>query len=464
MAVNANTTSMSPMRHGEGLGRNWRKRSLASSSTDKGRQTTGLINGNGFFQSRAVAGGSWVFAASPAIDDKGNLPAASIVDPPYHLSPSAVVRSQSRYILDQYKKLLPDLGSSLENVAQIEQYITRKAYADGYLEVSRGPGYLERRRPGSCLLQTGTFLPESNVIQAMPLAFTVASGYEKEITTSGISYAQPKPERGPSYEKEAPFSEVVVAGPYVFCTLWASDYATGIVPEARVEDWVWWGNEMRSEANWAVGALDRKLTAGGTTSDHVIHCTAFLNDLGDLYELDQVWKRKFPDDPPARTVLPVRGQGTPRRENALTHAEGAVLMEIQVRAIRPGHGAERVVINAGYDTLGHQSEAVKADGLLWTSGIFAGDRGGLRSGTSTASQVDYIFGRLAAICEAAGTSFKNLLRVRAYVTAPTDGFLVHAALRNAVPESPPCVAVNEVRAPFQLPEATVMIDAVAWVP
>jgi enamine deaminase RidA (YjgF/YER057c/UK114 family) len=374
------------------------------------------------------------------------------------------VRGQARYILDRYQAVLSELDASFDNIAQIEQYITRKAHADGYLEVSRGPGYLESRRPGSCLLQTGTFLPEGAVLQAMPIAFTNLSGYRKEITTSGISYAQPKPERGPSYEKEAPFSEVVMAGPYVFCTLWASDYASGVVAEARVEDWVWWGNEMRSEANWAMGALGRKLFAGGTTSDQVIHCTAFLNDLGDLYELDEVWRREFPDSPPARTILPVRGQGSPRREGALTHAEGAVLMEIQVRALRPGFGAERVVVSTGQEVLGHQSEAVKADGLLWISGILAGDPGGLRTGPNTASQLNYIFSRLDEICRAGETSLSNLLRLRAYVTTPTDGYLVHAALRNAVPDAPPCVTINEVRAPLQLPGATVMIDAVAWVP
>ena len=58
----------------------------------------------------------------------------------------------------------------------------------------------------------------------------------------------------------------------------------------------------------------------------------------------------------------------------------------------------------------------------------------------------------------------NILRLRAYVTDATDGYLVHSAVRNAIPDDPPCVAVSEVRAPLQLPGATVMLDAVAWVP
>lgn len=433
-------------------------------SNAAGRKTSGLIRGNGFFQSRAAAGGSWVFAASPAVDENGSTPPDALVGPPYHLSASATVRTQSNYILSQYTEALADLDSSFPNVAQIEQYITSKAHADGYLETSRGPGYLERRRPGSCLLQTGRFLPEWNVIQAMPMAFTDSSGFEKDITTSGILYVTPKAERGPSYEEEGPFSEVVMAGPYVFCTLWASDYRTGLHPDVKVEEWVWWGDEMRNEATWAVDALDKKLEAGGTSADQVVHCTTFLNDLGDMYELDRVWATKFPENPPARTVLPVRGQGTPRKEGALTHAEGSIKMEIQVRAIRPGHGAEREVVSTGAETLGHQSEAVKAGGLLWISGTFAGGPGGLRTDGDTASQVDYILGRFAEVCSAGGTDLANLLRLRAYVLDASDGYLIHSALREAVPNDPPCLAINEVRAPLQLPGATVMMDAVAWVP
>lgn len=428
------------------------------------RRTAGLIDGNGFYQSRAAGGGSWVFAATPAVDDHGMPSPEATVDPPYHLSASGIVRAQSHYILGEYARAYEELDSSFENVAQIEQYITSKAHADGYLETSRGPGYLERRRPGSCLLQTGTFLPRHNVVMAMPVAFTNASGYRKDITTSGLLYVQPKGERGDTYEDEGPFSEVVMAGPYVFCTLWASDYETGVHPDVKVEEWVWWGNEMRSEATWAVGALDRKLEAGGTTSDQVVHCTTFLNDLGDLYELDQVWARKFPDNPPARTLLPVRGQGSPRREGALTHAEGAMKMEIQIRALRPGHGADREIISTGAETLGHQSEAVRAGDLLWISGTYAGDRGGIRSGPSTPAQVDYILERFSAICEAAGTDLSNLLRLRVYVTDADEGYHVYSGLRNAIPAEPPCVAVSEVRPPLPLPGANVMMDAVAWVP
>jgi enamine deaminase RidA (YjgF/YER057c/UK114 family) len=141
-----------------------------------------------------------------------------------------------------------------------------------------------------------------------------------------------------------------------------------------------------------------------------------------------------------------------------------MLMEIQVRAIRPDHGAERIVVSTGRETLGWQSEAVKADGLLWISGLMAGDTGGLRSGESVASQVEYIFGWFDDVCRAGGTSLDNLLRVRAYVTNPTDGFLVHSALRDAAPGSPPCVTINEVRAPLPLPGAEIMLDAVAYAP
>ena len=42
-------------------------------------------------------------------------------------------------------------------------------------------------------------------------------------------------------------AEIVTAGPYVFTPVWASDYETGVHPEVKVAQWVWWGNEARNE-------------------------------------------------------------------------------------------------------------------------------------------------------------------------------------------------------------------------
>jgi 2-iminobutanoate/2-iminopropanoate deaminase len=139
-------------------------------------------------------------------------------------------------------------------------------------------------------------------------------------------------------------------------------------------------------------------------------------------------------------------------------------MEALFQVLRPGFGAEREVVSTGTPPLGHESEAVKAGPLLWTSGQLAADAGGLVTEPDTGAQLEHVFRRLDEICEAGGTTLANLLLLRAFVTDHADGYAVYSALKQRVPHDPPCVCVNQVPAPLQVPEATVVVDAVAYVP
>ena len=429
------------------------------------RHVAGPIDGNGLYQSRMARGGDWFFMASPPVDEQGRIPPEVEVPAPYTLSPSAHVRNQTRYVFERYGELLEGLGATFQQVAQVEQYIQWKSHADGYLEVSRGPGFLEWNRPSSALMETGDFIPDGMVVAPSAFGFVPRPGFrEKEIRSTGLSYARKYPEFGPSYTHEAPFSEVVLAGPYVFCTIWASDYETGVHPDVVLPDWVWWGQEIRNEALWGMDALRRKLETGGTSIENAVHCTVLLVEIEDLYELDLVWGEAFGDNPPARTVTPVRGLGAPRWEGAKHHTEGAMKMEIQFRSIRPGHGTVKEIIEVEGGQLGIDPAAVKAGDLLWTSSQFAGGVKGLATAPDASSQVDFLFRRLGDICEAGGTSLDQLLRLRAYVSDPNDGYAVYEGLRKYVPADPPCVVVAGVPGPLQVPGCTVMMDAVAYAP
>ncbi len=423
------------------------------------------IDGNGIYCSRLAAGGPFVFMAAVSVDDQGAFAEDAVVPPPYHLSPSAQARYQTHSIWSRYSEGLEQLGSSANDVVQVEQYIAHKAHADGYLEVSRGPGFMERGRPGSALICTGDFAPEGCVVNPTGIAVIPQQGYKKEILSTGGQDPGKRPEFGEAYAEEPVYNEIVRCGDYVFTVGdWSSDYETGIHPDVKTADWIWWGNEARNESTFILETLSDRLETAGTSLANAVHCTVFLLDLADLYEVDLIWQKFFPKDPPARTVFPIRGLGAPRAEGPRTHAEGAMKMESMFQTFRPGPDTPREIISTGAETLGHESEAVRAGQLLWTSGIMAGGTGGLVTGPDTPSQLSHIFGRLGEICEAGGTSLDNLLRIRAYVTDPSDTFAVYAALKQAVPADPPCVCITGVPAPLQVPGASVIVDGVAYVP
>jgi len=423
------------------------------------------VDGNGIYCSRLAAGGPFVFMAGVSVDESGAFADDAVVPAPYHLSPSAQVRYQTQSIWDRYRRGLEQLGSSCSDVVQVEQYISRKAHADGYLEVSRGPGFMERGRPGSALIATGDFAPYQCVVNPTGIAVIPQEGYKKAIGGTGEQDPGKRPEFGDAYAEEPVYNEIVTAGDYVFTVGdWSSDYATGIRSDVKADDWIWWGNEARNETNFILKTLATRLENARTSLANTVHCTVFLVDLADLYEVDLVWKKFFPTDPPARTVIPIRGLGTPRAEGPSTHAEGAMKMESMFQSVRLSNKTSRDIVSTGATILGHESEAIRAGHLLWTSSLIAGNESGLVTSPDIQSQLTYLFARLRDICEAGKTSLDNLLRLRAYVTNPEDSYAIYAQLKQAVPSDPPAVCITSVPAPLQVPNATVMLDGVVFVP
>lgn len=433
------------------------------------RQAHDVVDGGGLYFSRAVTAGPYVFLGGVAVDDSGALARDAQVRPPYGLSPQAHVVAQTEYIFDRYKETLEGLGSGINEMLQVEQHIPRKVYADGYIDTSRGKGYMDRGRPSSALLQTGELLPDGCVINPTGIALIPGGDLKKEIpsATGGYHESLTQKDYGETYAEEGPFNEIVTGGGYVFTVGdIANDWAINQIPEGvRVKESIWWGNEIRNETNYLLGRLRDWLERVGSGLENVMHVSVYLIDMADLYELDREWKRIFGDSLPGRTVIPCRGLGQPRFEGEnLGHADNAVKCEFIARSIRPGHGIEKEVVSTGAEPLLPEPEAVKAGPLLWISGQYAGGADGLRSGADTASQLDYIFGRLDEICRAGGTSLDQLVRVRAFLADERDSYLVYGALKNAVPSDPPSVVVTSVPGPFPIPGATVMMDAVAHVP
>ena len=450
---------------------------MADRKATSGRRTLQLIDGAGIYGSRAATGGSWIFFSGTAVDESGMTRGPDRLAAGYRNSPVAQVRSQTRWMFERFGEILEELGSSFEDVVQIEQTIERKVQQDGYLEVSRSKDFFARRRPGSLMLQAGSYLPPDAVINVNGLALIPSDEIPgKEIRRTDLIYASPKKDldvilpadKYPQFQEnlsdEPPYSEVVTAGPYVFNTALASDYHTGPHPDSKIGSWSSWGSEMRNEATWMVQALDKKLTVGGTSFENVVHCTAYLNEIEDLYELDLVWAKLFPKDPPARTLVPIRGLGQPRIEGAKHHWEGSPKMEIQFRSLRPGHGAERRVVSIGEGALPTESDAVGVDELLWIGGQLAANSEGPRTDGSTGKQLDYVFDRIASICHAGGTELSNLLRIRAYVADQETGYAFFSKLKERIPEAPPASSVIIVSQPLHVPECTVSVDAVAFVP
>lgn len=415
------------------------------------------------YASRAVAAGPLVFFGGTAYGADGQLAEETAVGAPYHLSPPAHVTAQGSFLFDRAKQHLEQLGSGMEHIVQVEQFIPAKAYADGH--VTNRSRYLQTARPTTMMGATGELVPEGAVLAMFGIAARPEAGCEKQLAPlppeeagGAIDWTQ----LGEAYKDGPPYTDVVLAGPYVFVTGDVTfDAAAGEVEAAaRVADWIWAGSEARNEASVLLERLAMRLERLGANLEDVVHITLFVTDISDIYAIDQSWQRLFGTNPPARTVVPVRGVGVPRREGTgMGHGDRAVRLEHQVRAIRPGQGVtvERLSTDAG--ALAHEAQAVKAGELAWLSHQYPR----ASAGGSIEAQVDEVLGEVAALCAQAGSSIENLAQLRVFCTDPAAADVVAAKLRALVPNDPPVVGVMTVPGPLLVPGAELFVDGVVQV-
>lgn len=100
----------------------------------------------------------------------------------------------------------------------------------------------------------------------------------------------------------------VRVGPWVFAAgQIASDYRTGVPPEARVPDaFPYYGIAIKRQARYVLGNLRPVLAAGGASLARTVRAQVFLEDFADLPALEEVWREHFPDPVP-RTVVGTTG-------------------------------------------------------------------------------------------------------------------------------------------------------------
>ncbi|MFQ5692782.1 MAG: RidA family protein, partial [Nitrospinota bacterium] len=102
----------------------------------------------------------------------------------------------------------------------------------------------------------------------------------------------------------AHYSEAFRVGPFVFAAgQIASDYKTGIPPEARLDPaFPYYGSEIKRQADYVLKNLSKTFEAAGTSLDNVIKAQVFMTDMNEFFAFDEVWKTYFKTPPPRTTV------------------------------------------------------------------------------------------------------------------------------------------------------------------
>jgi reactive intermediate/imine deaminase len=223
----------------------------------------------------------------------------------------------------------------------------------------------------------------------------------------------------------------------------ASDYRTGVAPEARQDPaFPYYGSDIQKQARYVLQNLRSVFEAGGCSLKDVVKSQVFLTDLNDFYHFDQVWKEFFPSPPP-RTTVQVSALLVP-----------GCRVEIDLIGVRPG-AARRVITGAATPSpIAHYCQGVMVNDTLYAAGQIASD---YRTGVPAEARRDpafphyasdierqsrYVLKNIRSVYEAAGLSFEDTVKAQVFLTDLADYPHFEQVWREFFPASPPRTTIQ----------------------
>ncbi len=431
--------------------------------------------------SPAVKAGGWVFVSGQLASDfkTGIAPEARAANP--NLEDEQAL--QSRFVMETLKRTLAAAGCDIaRDVARIWQWFpwdspTPEQFKRGdcwpglsitpYLDARND--YIAVPRPASTAVSIRALPVRGARIEVDMIAIDDPGSIPEGIDApDGV----PMPLAG--------YSPALRRGDWVFLagevpTDWQGDYgearhmgaASALAREARVNPYVWYGSPIEAQTDYTLSKLAAIAQAAGSSLDRAVKADVYIGDPTDFAGMDRVWKRWFPNNPPARCVIPYMGLGTmgSRIEIALTLLTNDSKLTI-----------DRVETSDAPEPFSHEPQAVRVGEFLFLSQQMACDsRGRLADGMLRhaefpwyglpgKNQMRYMLKNVSAICEAGGTRLDNVVRRACFHDEGThfadsiDEWAAH------FPGIKPASTTMQIGGPLVVPGANALLDLIAFAP
>ena len=412
---------------------------------------------------QGIKAGRWVFATGLMAQDfvHGVAPDVLAEHTPHAGLPKR--EKEALRIFENLDAVLRAAGTDRTHLVRTDQYYTTVKAVPAYQQVRRE--FLKGRIPPSTsIAQQGLLLPGADInIQA--LAVIPAKGFEVEHIKH--EQLQGRPTSG--------YSAALTVGDLIFIpgiTSLAVDnepQRNGVASAALMAQGTQWGGEpIKLETEFIITKrMAASLALAGAGLEDVVHAQVYLTDPDDYSAFNEAWTRHFGASGPTVSIIPCLAHG-------LAPYDGKI--EINVIAARPGSVASKRPIDAGVATaFRHQQQAVKAGDILFIPASMAADNGGLVASAATdprqphfssspKAQADVILDNISRLCEAAGTSLANTVRVLLFLTDMREFYPVYKAWERRIGGQPLPFSAVEVPGPLPVPGATVMMEVWAYAP
>ena len=428
----------------------------------------------------AIKAAGWLFISGQlASDFKGGVaPEAASANP----NLGNALELQSRYTLANLAKTIQAGGCDIaKDAVRIWQwftspYPTMEEFKAGstWPRISITP-YLDTRnefvtepRPASTGMGICELLVKGTILEVDLIC----------IDDGGKSVGFPTPEGVPS--PLAGYSPAIRRGDWIFMAGeipvdWVGDFLSpvhmgepsALAKEARVNPYLWYGSEIEKQTEYVLWKLAKTAEAAGTTLDRAVKADVYIGPPSDYAGMEKVWKRWFPNNPPARCVIPYMGLGGKgsRVEIALTLLAEDSPLKIEI-----------VKTSKAPKPFSHEPQAVKVGNLLFLSQQLPCDENGslipegARNpnfpyyGLPSQTQMRYMLKNVAAICEAANTELENVVRRACFHDSGEHFAEAMQEWAAHFPERKPCSTTLIIGGPLVVPGAHTLLDLIAYVP
>ncbi len=438
--------------------------------------------------SHAVAAGGWLFGGGlMATDYRDGLRAEARTDPdrPWASEP---LDAESRLILDDLGAVLAAAGCDRRrDLVRVWQWIRARypedaAYAAGEAAWPAFPSGTPYARNLGAMVgdpqrsSTGIGVRQLPVPEALLSVDFIAVEPRPGVEKRGFAMPDDVPQPKIGYSPATRIGDWVFLagfGATDFKGDWMATAHMGprgmIAPEARVNPYIWLGSEIEAQTDYTLRMMARMAEAAGTSLDRCVKADVTVRHPSDVAGMERVWRRYFPDDPPARNLvtgaeLVIKGT---RVEIAMLLLAGA--SDLSRRGITLADGPAPP---------GHAPHAVHAGDFLFTSGMLALDATGKvparwRAGADVPhfrsparDQATAILDTLSRLCAEVGASLADVCKVQAFLDD-----LVHlpemlGAWREAFPHEPPALSAVAMGGgdPLIAPGAVMQWDAIVHAP
>jgi enamine deaminase RidA (YjgF/YER057c/UK114 family) len=412
---------------------------------------------------QGMKAGRWVFATGLMGQDfvNGIAPEVLAERTPHAGLPKR--EKEAARLFANLDSVLRAAGTDRTNLVRTDQYYTTVKAVPPYQHVRRE--FLQGRIPPSTsIAQKRLLLPDADMnIQAMAV-----------IPEAGFEVMHLKHERLRARPTSG-YSPALTVGDFIFIpgvTSMAADdepQRDGIAAAALMPEGLQWGGQpIKLETEFLITKrIAPSLELAGVRLEDVLHAQIYLTDPEDYSAFAEVWTRHFGKSQPTWSVIPCI-------EHGLAPYHGKI--EINVLAAKPGSAAQKRQIDAGVATaFQHQPQAVKAGDLLFISGLMALDRDGLVPSagadprqpwfsSAPEAQAQFIIDNIARLCEAAGTSLANVVRVQQFHTDIREFYPVYKVWERQLSGRALPFSAVEVPSPLPVPGATLLVEAWVYAP